>query len=87
MNFTNVDVSASDGEFIAKNNTLALNLSRARGEKPATVRGSVVMGIRPEDISIAPDGNVQGEIFVIEPLGRENLVDVRIDGESFLLLF
>lgn len=86
MNFTNVEVSASNGHFVAKSDRLSVNVSKARGEKPATVSGLVVMGIRPEDIAIASDGDVQGEIFVIEPLGRENLVDVRIDGESFLLL-
>lgn len=86
MNFTQVDVSASNGHFLAKNNSLSLTVGKARGEKPAGVAGEVVLGIRPEDIEIVPDGNVAGEIFVVEPLGRENLVDVRIDGESFLLL-
>ena len=44
------------------------------------------MGIRPEDIQIAADGNVSGEIFVVEPLGREDLIDVRVGPHSFILL-
>lgn len=86
MNFINVEVSASNGDFVATNGNMTLNLSKERGEKPATAGNSVVMGIRPEDIQIAPDGTVPAEVFVVEPLGRENLVDVRIAGESILLL-
>ena len=44
------------------------------------------MGIRPEDIQIDADGEVRGEIFVVEPLGREDLIDVRVDNHSFILL-
>ena len=44
------------------------------------------MGIRPEDIQIADEGEVSGEIFVVEPLGREDLIDVRVGAHSFILL-
>ncbi|NIN66894.1 MAG: TOBE domain-containing protein [Anaerolineae bacterium] len=49
------------------------------GEK-ASGKGRVIMGIRPEDISIG-DGGAEGEIYVVEPLGRDDLIDVHI-GES-----
>lgn len=86
MNFVNVDVSAENGHFVAKNEAIHAPVSKERGEKAANLASSVVLGIRPEDISIVADGDMQGEVFVVEPLGRENLVDVRIDGQSLLLL-
>ena len=63
-----------------------LVLEKDRGEAPARRGGTVVMGIRPEDIQISDDGDVAGEIFVVEPLGREDLIDVRVGKHSFLLL-
>ena len=35
------------------------------------------MGIRPEDVSIVEKG-IQGEVYVVEPLGRDDLIDVRV---------
>ncbi|HID62495.1 MAG TPA: TOBE domain-containing protein, partial [Anaerolineae bacterium] len=51
----------------------------ARGEK-VVGRGKVILGIRPEDITIADKG-ISGEVYVVEPLGRDDLIDVRI-GEA-----
>ena len=43
------------------------------------------VGIRPEDMAIVPaasgDG-ILGEAYVVEPLGRDDLVDVRVAGAS-----
>ena len=49
--------------------------------------GATAMGIRPEDIEILPHGSagtLAGEIYVVEPMGNETLVDVRI-GEQRLM--
>ncbi|MBE9118180.1 ABC transporter ATP-binding protein [Lusitaniella coriacea LEGE 07157] len=46
---------------------------------------SVVMGIRPDDVSLAtPEETqtVQGEVFLTEGLGKENLISIRIDGSD-----
>ncbi|MDK2384687.1 MAG: TOBE domain-containing protein, partial [Candidatus Korarchaeota archaeon] len=40
----------------------------------------VVLGIRPEDVEITEDGELEGEVYVIEPLGRELLVTISLDG-------
>ncbi|MEL7674073.1 MAG: TOBE domain-containing protein, partial [Chloroflexota bacterium] len=42
----------------------------------------VVMGIRPEDIAVDPAGDVRGRVFVVEPLGRDDLLDVELDGAT-----
>jgi multiple sugar transport system ATP-binding protein len=81
-----VDVSASNGHFSAKNGSVALNVPAIRGESAAAQHDTVILGIRPEDITIAPDGEVSGEIFVVEPLGREDLIEVHVDEHRFILL-
>ncbi len=86
MNFVQVEVSQSNDHFLAETDSLQLKVGKDRGEPPASYDGAVVMGIRPEDIQINDDGDIAGEIFIVEPLGREDLIDVRIGQHSFLLL-
>jgi len=76
MNFVRLEVSVRDGQFIGQRDGLKLSISPDRGEK-VTGRGEVVMGIRPEDVTIADEG-VPGEVYVVEPLGRDDLVDVLV---------
>ncbi len=86
MNFVSVEVSRENGSYIAEADALRLTVDARRGEAPASHNGAVVMGIRPEDLHISEDGEIAGEIFVVEPLGREDLIDVRVGRHSFLLL-
>jgi ABC-type sugar transport system ATPase subunit len=48
----------------------------------------VTMGIRPEDVSIVPesDGDLRAEVYVIEPLGREDLVTFHLGDEEVRVL-
>ena len=86
MNFTTVDVSRDNGSFNAQSSVLKLSIPSERGEKAAQQSGSVVLGIRPEDIRVSETGDVKGEVFVVEPLGREDMLDVRVGDQSFLVL-
>ncbi len=86
MNFTNVAISRDNGNFVAKNETLDLTIPNERGEKAAQHGGSVILGIRPEDIRVTDTSNVSGDVFVVEPLGREDMLDVRVGEQSFLVL-
>ena len=57
----------------------------------AESKGEVTAGVRPEDITLIPDagdstGGSLAEVFVVEPLGRDNLVDVRIDDLHLFVL-
>jgi ABC-type sugar transport system ATPase subunit len=76
MNFTEVEVSQTNGDFHARREGLDLVIPAERGEKAAG-KGQVVLGIRPEDVTIAAEG-VAGEAYVVEPLGRDDLVDVQV---------
>ncbi len=79
MNFINVEVVQEDGEYHARAEGFDLVVPPERGEKAAG-RGKVIMGVRPEDVCLADDG-IPGEIYVVEPLGRDDLLNVRI-GEA-----
>ena len=84
MNFIDVDVEFDDGNYHARREGFDMIIAPDRGEK-AVSKGRVVLGIRPEDVTIA-DYGVGGEVYIVEPLGRESLVDVRIGEASVLLL-
>ncbi|MFQ5611990.1 MAG: ABC transporter ATP-binding protein [Anaerolineae bacterium] len=84
MNFAEVEVSQSNGVFRARRQALDLAIPPERGQKAAG-KGRVAMGIRPEDITIAEQG-ISGEAYVVEPLGRDDLVDVQIGDTHFHVL-
>jgi multiple sugar transport system ATP-binding protein len=51
--------------------------------KLPTMPSQIIMGIRPEDVSLAEPGarqTVQGRIFLVEHLGMQNLISVRVKG-------
>ncbi|NOZ49445.1 MAG: ABC transporter ATP-binding protein [Chloroflexi bacterium] len=79
MNFIEVEVKQENGSYQVLGPGIHLDLPADRGEKVAR-SSKVIMGIRPEDISLADTG-VKGEVYLIEPLGRDDLLDVRI-GET-----
>jgi multiple sugar transport system ATP-binding protein len=77
MNVLEGAVDADGARFVIGDQSLAL------GELAAGCAAAAVgaLGIRPEDIEIAAvgePGTLEGEIYVVEPMGNETLVDVRI---------
>jgi ABC-type sugar transport system ATPase subunit len=76
MNFIDVEVNRVNGDFRACRDDLKVVISTAQGEK-AVSKGKVTMGIRPEDITVADEG-ITGEAYLVEPLGRDDLVDVLV---------
>jgi inositol-phosphate transport system ATP-binding protein len=79
MNFVEVEVVREDADYHARREGFDVVVPPDRGEK-VVGKGQVVLGIRPEDITIVDKG-ISGEIYVVEPLGRDDLLDVRI-GEA-----
>ncbi len=84
MNFLDVTIEQSNGTFYAQNEALRVPLPPDLGEKAAAHPGPVIMGIRPEDITLSPNGEIGGEVFVVEPLGRDDLLDVHMAGKNRL---
>lgn len=48
--------------------------------------GTVTLGIRPEDLEIAADGALRGEVVAVEPLGAETILALRLPGSERDLL-
>ncbi len=76
MNFVEVEVVQEGERYLAKRPGLTIQVAPDRGQKVAG-RGPVIMGIRPEDITVG-EGPVQGEVYVVEPLGRDDLLDILV---------
>ena len=84
MNFLEVEVSRENGDYHARRDKFDVIVPTDRGEKAAG-KGKVILGIRPEDITIADEG-VNSEIYVFEPLGRDDLITAHIGDASVLML-
>ncbi len=76
MNFIDVEVVQRHGNFYAHREGLDIPVSPERGAKVAG-KGKVYLGIRPEDIIVADEGT-SGEAYMVEPLGRDDLIELKI---------
>ncbi len=88
MNFMDVEVVHEGGTYRACNKALNVPVASGRGQKAAG-RGQVVLGIRPEDVHVtkeAAQSTMAGEIYVVEPLGRDDLISVQRDGVEIRVL-
>jgi inositol-phosphate transport system ATP-binding protein len=79
MEFLDVEVSSDGGAFHATRAGMRIPVSADRGAKAVAGGGTVTMGIRPEDIEVGT-GDTRGEVVAVEPLGREDLVDIEVAG-------
>ena len=88
MNFMDVEVTRENGDLRARSATLDVTVPADRAEAAAAHQGIVILGVRPEDITIATgDGaTAVGEALAVEPLGREDLVVVQVGTEELRLL-
>ena len=65
-----------DGRALGK----AIPIEEQDGEVPALCQ----LGVRPEDIQPASDGQFTGEIFLTEPLGVETVLHIKSGGQTLL---
>ena len=47
-------------------------------------RGSVILGVRPEDMNVAQDGNIKGEVYSFELTGDSTYVTVKL-GDDLII--
>ncbi len=80
MNLLQAEVS-EQGVHVA-GATLPIESARLQQCRAA---GITEIGIRPEDIRLAETSPLRGEVYVVEPMGNETLVDVRF-GEQRLTM-
>jgi ABC-type sugar transport system ATPase subunit len=81
MNFIPADLAAHDGELVARAQDIELPLPPAQ-RPPANAGANATVGIRPEHIALVSpgEGHAAGEVYVVEPVGREQIVDVQVGG-------
>ncbi|MFO7312063.1 MAG: ABC transporter ATP-binding protein [Bacillota bacterium] len=61
----------------------------ARAGMEKATSSQVVLGVRPEDLRVSSqpvDGKPAGEVYMLEPLGRDTLVDVRVGQQAIRAL-
>jgi len=84
MNFLEVEVRREGDSFYAVNEALRVEVLPERGEPASQHGGRVILGVRPEDITLTDAGEVKGEVFLVEPLGRDDLLNVHLDAANRL---
>src|SRR5215213_4255256 len=82
MNLLDAEVARADGQVVARSAGVQVPLTASMADRLALngAARQVVLGIRPEHLTIGPPepSNARGEVYVVEPMGREQVVDVRI---------
>jgi multiple sugar transport system ATP-binding protein len=80
MNFLRTQVTAAREGFaqVSLPGGAALEIPLEPGHLRGGERGT--LGVRPEHIGIAEDGQMRGEVMVVERLGGSTLLHVKVDG-------
>ncbi|MBI1848436.1 MAG: sn-glycerol-3-phosphate ABC transporter ATP-binding protein UgpC [Candidatus Rokubacteria bacterium] len=84
MNFVDVGISEANGAVWIETQGLRLKAAADRTDRLRPYKGQkVTLGIRPEDIRLAsgsdtPDRTFESVVEVVEPLGSEILLDMKI---------
>lgn len=88
INFISVSLQESDGRFLLKNRDLQIELAKELGSKAEnnSTSSEIMLGIRPEHITINKKEGIETEVYVVEPLGRDILVSVKL-GKSMIKVF
>jgi multiple sugar transport system ATP-binding protein len=83
-------VAGANGALRASHGAVRIELPADIAHRlQAHAGGEVILGIRPEDLRIAGDGDPAGLCFdavveVVEKLGSEILLDVQVEGQSMV---
>ncbi len=88
MNFVEGSVVERNGEYFFEAGGFKVRLPAELGRIGAE-RGEVVLGVRPEDLEIYRRdglGGVEASIYVVEPLGRDSIINVKVDGTVLKIL-
>jgi ABC-type sugar transport system ATPase subunit len=90
MNFLDAEVARDNGQVVARSAGVQVPLAPALADR-LPLNGAarpVTLGVRPEHLTIGPpdQANAQGEVYMVEPMGREQVVDVRIGERSLQVI-
>ncbi len=87
MNFVPCQLQAGRTELLLEGGVSMPVQPEARSRfADVPIGTSLMLGVRPEDIALRRDSAadfMDVEVYVVEPLGSENIVDVRLAGNAF----
>ena len=86
MNLIDVKVSRENGSFIATNQDYSIKVDESRAKRAAEHKDTVTMGIRPENVIVSETGTLSGEVYIVEPLGRDDMLDIRCGNTRLVAL-
>ena len=85
MNFLRCSIKEENGNLLIQHKSFKLSTADSKCidmVRSSAVTTAVVLGLRPEDITIHPDhpkeDSIPAEIYVTEPLGNETIVDIKL---------
>ncbi len=87
MNFLDAEVARVDGQMVVRSaGNVQAPLTLALADR-LPLNGSaraVTLGVRPEHLTIGPpdQSHARGEVYMVEPMGREQVIDVRVGERS-----
>jgi ABC-type sugar transport system ATPase subunit len=86
MNFLSVEVESRADQLRLKSKSVDLPVPIDWKDQLGSVNSgrNFVLGIRPEDVTVSPEQkpySIPAEVYVVEDLGNERLVDLRVDGQ------
>lgn len=87
MNLINCTLIEKDDSVFLDAGAFTVNISDDIRDliKEKTAEVELILGIRPNDISLAKkwtsEANLQAEVYIIEPLGSETMVDIKVGDE------
>jgi multiple sugar transport system ATP-binding protein len=88
MNFVDVTINEVAGNLVAEGKGLRLAVPPAKTASLKAYKGQpVTLGVRPEDVHIATGADpahysLEAVVEVVEPLGSEILLDLRVSGST-----
>jgi multiple sugar transport system ATP-binding protein len=88
MNFLDGSLTPDQGELTFAFGEYAYRFPRAAlrvADSAAQPRAGVTLGVRPEDVEVAPQpsaGDLPAEVFLVEPVGPVTYVDLAVNGTT-----
>jgi multiple sugar transport system ATP-binding protein len=84
MNFFEVRTTRRDGKLACTFGSQTIELPSAAIPGEATQIGRVILGVRPTDLQVGASLqlSLQGEVFLVEPIGPVCYVDVDVGGQT-----
>ncbi|RKX55504.1 MAG: sugar ABC transporter ATP-binding protein [Thermotoga sp.] len=89
INLIDVSLARSNGKFFLKGKGVQIELPREISSRVESnsLSPQLVFGIRPEHITVnQKKEGIKAEVYVVEPLGRENLVTIKTSDISLKVL-